>query len=196
MHRSVLPGVTDLAGMVSYVFGNPYLFISSSTVMTTAVVLAIGAAALASLRWARPRAVIARSAPTLTCLLAYFGVGSFALSLEIMARFHDAIPFETETQFVSGIGHLAIALVGIAILVPFVRRAAGDWLLANAVALLYWAVQVLVLDPPWFQFQGQGALIRAAALGAIAAATLLTTLAAALRRATHPRAALARIPSD
>ena len=195
MHASVLPGVTDLAGLVTYVLGNPYLFISSSTVMTTAVVLLIGALALAALRWDAPRRLIVRSAPTLTCVFAYFGAGSFALSVEILARFHDAIPHETETQFVSGIGHLVVAAAGVAVLVPFARRRSADWLLANAIALLYWTIQVLALDPPWFHFQGQGPLIRTAALGAIAGAALVTTFAGATRRARHPLAAAARIPS-
>jgi hypothetical protein len=195
MHASVLPGVTDLAGMVTYVLGNPYLFISSSTVMTTAVVAAIGALALAALRWSAPRRLIVRSAPTLTWVFAYFGGGSFALSVEILARFHDDIPLETETQFVSGVGHLVVAIAGIAIVAPFARHRPADWLLANAIALLYWTVQVVALDPPWFHFQGQGALIRTAALGAIAGVTLLTTIAGVFRRARHPLPAAARIPS-
>jgi len=37
MHASLVPTANDLAGLLAYVLGNPFLFISSSTVMTSAV---------------------------------------------------------------------------------------------------------------------------------------------------------------
>src|SRR2546430_9326870 len=92
-------------------------------------------------------------APTLAVILAYVGVGSFALSVEILARFHSAIPVETEVQFVSGIGHLVVALVGLAVLSSHLRRnTATAWLWAHTIALAYWTFQVEVLPPPWFSF--------------------------------------------
>jgi hypothetical protein len=63
------------------------------------------------------------------------------------------------------------------------RLAAGGrprWLRANAIALLYWALQIVILDPPWFSFQGQGELVRTAALSTIAALTLATAIGARL----------------
>src|SRR5206468_12164274 len=67
------------------------------------------------------------------------------------SRFHAAIPDETETQFVSGLGHLVEAAVAIALLIPFARRhTMTDWLWAHTVALTYWTFQVAVLTPPWF----------------------------------------------
>src|SRR5690242_2764319 len=44
VHASLIPTANDLAGLLAYVLGNPYLFISSSTVMTTG--LLIGAVGL------------------------------------------------------------------------------------------------------------------------------------------------------
>jgi hypothetical protein len=50
------------------------------------------------------------------------------------------------------------------------------WIVANIVAVGYWAAHVLVLTPPWFAFQGQLEVIRAAALGALAAGALVSAL--------------------
>lgn len=199
MQRSVVPGFDDLAGLVAYLGGNPNLFLSSATVMTATIVAVAGAVAVGAIRWPGSERLVARAAAALTLVFAYFGLGSFALSVEILVRFHSAIPVETETQFVSGIGHLGLAALGVAIVLPQARRRRPDWLLANAVALLYWALEVLLLDPPWFGFQGQGALIRLVALATIAALALATTLAALARRAAprarHPAGAVARISS-
>ena len=182
MYRSATPGVSELAGMFGYVLNNPFLFISSSTVMTSAVVVMAFGLALAAWRIDALHRLFTRSAGTLALIFLYFGLGSTVLAVEILLRFHDSIPVETETQFVSGAGHLGVGLIGIAVTLPF-ARGRTDWTLANAVALLYWTLQLLVLDPPWFRFQGQGDLTRAVAFGSIAALTLLTTLAAAARPA-------------
>jgi hypothetical protein len=108
-------------------------------------------------------------------LLLYFGVGSIVLATEILVRFHDAIPDATETQFASGVGHLLEAAAGIAVLTPHLRaRSRATWIVANAVAIGYWAAHVIVLTPPWFAFQGQLEVIRAAALGALAAGALVS----------------------
>jgi hypothetical protein len=173
MHASLVPTANDLAGLLAYVLGNPYLFISSSTVMTTGLVL--GAVAVSMVPRSAP--VMRVAGPPLAMLLVYFGVGSIVLATEILVRFHDAIPDATETQFVSGVGHLLEAAAGIAVLTPHLRaRSQLTWVVANAVAVCYWAAHVIVLTPPWFAFQGQLEVIRAAALCALAAGALVSAL--------------------
>ena len=157
MHSSVVPSPTDLAAMVAYVLGNPHLFISSSTVMTTGLVL--GAVALTAVPRGAP--ALRLIAPPLAMVLGYFGVGSILLATEILLRFHAAMPDATETQFVSGIGHFVEAAAGIAILLPHLGgRPRRLWVTANAIAILYWSAQVLVITPPWFAFQNQLELTR------------------------------------
>jgi hypothetical protein len=170
VHASVIPSLWDIGGLFGYLFGNPWLFISSTTVMTTGLI--IGAVAATALP--QRAAILGRIAPTLALILAYFGIGSFLLSIEIVLRFHDSIPYETEVQFVSGIGHLVVASVGLALLWSYLRgRPARAWLAAHNIALAYWAFQLAVLTPPWFSFQGQRDLITTAAL------VMLTVAAAA-----------------
>lgn len=165
MHASAIPSIWDIGGLVGYLLGNPLLFISSTTVMTTGLI--IGAVAVTALP--QRSAILGRVAPTLAIILAYFGIGSFALATEILLRFHDAIPVETEIQFVSGVGHLLEALAGIALLAPYLRRrGARVWLSAHNAALAYWTFQCAVLTPPWFAFQGQRELITTVALFAFA----------------------------
>ena len=167
MHPSAVPSIDDIGGLLTYLFGNPYLFISSTTVMTSGLI--VGAIAVAMLP-ARS-VVLRRVAPTLAVILGYFGIGSLLLSTEILLRWHHMIPYETEVQFVSGIGHLAEALVGIAVLRPYLRgRTRAEWLWAHNVALGYWTFQITVLTPPWFSFADQRALVTVAALGALAVA--------------------------
>jgi hypothetical protein len=181
MHASLVPTANDLAGLVAYVLGNPYLFISSSTVMTTGLVL--GAVAVSMVPRSAP--VMRIVAPPLAMLLFYFGVGSIVLATEILVRFHESIPDATETQFASGVGHLLEAAAGIAVLTPHLRaRSRLTWMVANGIAVAYWAAHVIVLTPPWFAFQGQLEAIRAAALGALAAGALVS---AVLWRAAPPR---------
>jgi hypothetical protein len=173
MHASLVPTANDLAGLLAYVLGNPYLFISSSTVMTTGLVL--GAVAVSMVPRSAP--VMRVVAPPLAMLLVYFGIGSMILATEILVRFHDSIPDATETQFASGVGHLLEAAAAIAVLSPHLRaRSRVAWIVANVVAVGYWAAHVLVLTPPWFAFQGQLEVIRAAALGALAAGALVSAL--------------------
>lgn len=168
MNYSVLvPTFPDLASLFGYVVDNPYLFVSSSTVMTTGLlfgVMTLGLVATAG-RFVPfvgdgLVAVVARAlrwcAPKLALALAYFGVGSIVLATEILLRFHRYIPLETEIQFRSGLGHLILAMVGIVALSPILRGLRRvEWLMANYWALAYWAVHVLLLTPPWFAFQGQ-----------------------------------------
>jgi hypothetical protein len=181
MYLSLVPSASDLAGLVTYVLGNPFLFISSSTVMTTGLV--IGAVAVSMVPRSAP--VMRVVAPPLAMLLVYFGLGSFVLATEILVRFHATIPEATETQFASGVGHLLEAAGGIAILSPHLRRRARrTWVVANAAAVAYWAAHVALLTPPWFAFQGQLEVVRAAALGALAAGALVS---AVLWRAAPPR---------
>jgi hypothetical protein len=162
---SLVPTPSDLAGLVGYVLGNPYLFISSSTVMTTGLVLGVVAVSVIP-RTAPALRVIA---PPLSIVLLYFGVGSMALATEILVRFHSVLPEATETQFASGIGHFVEAAAGIAILFPHLRRRSRRvWIVANAAAVTYWIAQVFLITPPWFEFQGQLELVRAFAYGALA----------------------------
>jgi hypothetical protein len=171
MHASLVPTPNDLAGLLAYILGNPYLFISSSTVMTTGLVL--GAVAVSMVPRSAP--VMRLVAPPLAMLLVYFGVGSILLATEILVRFHDSIPDATETQFASGIGHFLEAAAGVAVLIPHLRfRSRRTWIVANAVAVTYWAAHVIVLTPPWFAFQGQLEVVRAAALGTLAAGALIS----------------------
>src|SRR2546425_1878072 len=171
MHASLVPTANDLAGLVAYILGNPYLFISSSTVMTTGLVL--GAVAVSMVPRSAP--VIRLVAPPLAMLLAYFGVGSMVLATEILLRFHASIPDPTETQFASGVGHLLAAGAGIAVLAPPLRaRSRRAWIVAKSGAVADWSVQIIVLTAPWFAFQGQLEVIRAAALGALAMGALVT----------------------
>lgn len=173
MHASIVPTASDLAALVTYVLSNPFLFISSSTVMTTG--LLVGAVAVSMVPRSAP--VMRVVAPPLAMLLVYFGVGSFVLATEILVRFHDSIPEATETQFASGVGHFLEAAAGVAILTPHLRRRAQrTWIVANAVAVAYWAAHVAVLTPPWFAFQGQLEVVRVAALGALAAGALVSAV--------------------
>jgi hypothetical protein len=169
MHASLVPSATDLADLFGYLFGNPHLFISSSTVMTTGLVL--GAVAVSMVPRSAP--VMRIMAPPLAMLLGYFGIGSMVLATEILLRFHASIPEATETQFASGVGHLLEAAAGIAVLSPHLRtRSRRAWVVSNALAVAYWAIHVVVLTPPWFAFQGQFEVIRFAALGALAVGAL------------------------
>jgi len=182
MHASLVPTAIDLAGLLGYVLGNPFLFISSSTVMTTGLVL--GAVAMSLVPRGAPALRIA--APPLAMVLAYFGLGSMVLATEILVRFHGAIPDATETQFASGIGHLVEAAAGVGILFPHLRRRSRHaWLVANAVAVAYWMAQVLILTPPWFAFQGQFEVVRMLAVATLAAGALVSVLL--WRAAPRPR---------
>jgi hypothetical protein len=173
MHASLVPTASDLAGLVTYVLNNPFLFISSSTVMTTG--LLVGAVAVSMVPRSAP--LMRLVAPPLAMLLVYFGLGSLVLATEILVRFHDSIPEATETQFASGVGHFLEAAAGIAILTPHLRRRARrTWIVANAVAVAYWAAHVAVLTPPWFAFQGQLEVVRGAALCALAAGALVSAV--------------------
>src|SRR6267143_7025966 len=132
MHAPLVPSPSDLAGLLAYILGNPYLFISSSTVMTTGLVL--GAVAVSMVPRSAP--VMRVVAPPLALLLVYFGVGSIVLATEILIRFHASIPEATETQFASGVGHFLEAAAGIAVLSPHLRaRSRLVWMVANAVAV-------------------------------------------------------------
>ena len=81
MHASLVPTANDLAGLLAYVLGNPFLFISSSTVMTTGLVL--GAVAVSMVPRSAP--VMRVVAPPLAMLLVYFGVGSMILAGGVIA---------------------------------------------------------------------------------------------------------------
>lgn len=173
MHAAALPTIGDIGGLFAYIFGDPYLFISSTTAMTSGLLL--GAALVRVLP--RRAHILTRVAPTLAVILTYFGLGSIVLSTEILIRFHDTIPNETEIQFVSGLGHLVEAAMGIALLVPYLRgRTRAEWLWAHTLALAYWTFQVAVLTPPWFAFQGQREAVLHVVLIMLAVAASLNVL--------------------
>jgi hypothetical protein len=180
LHASAIPSIWDIGGLVGYLLGNPLLFISSTTVMTTGLI--IGAVAATALP--QRSAILGRVAPTLAIILAYFGIGSIALATEILVRFHGDWAYGTEVQFVSGIGHLVEAAAGVAILRPHLRgHSRRDWLWAHTAALAYWTFQIAVLTPPWFDFQGQHDLVMAAALVAMTVAASANVLL--WRRGAH-----------
>jgi hypothetical protein len=183
VHASAIPSIWDIGGLVGYLVGNPWLFISSTTVMTTGLIMA----AVVATALPQRGVLLRRIAPSLALLLAYFGLGSIALSTQILIRFHDSIPYETEVQFISGLGHLFEAAAGIALLFPYLRhRSAREWLTGHNVALAYWMFQIAVLTPPWFSFQGQRQLILGAALSAfLLAAIVNATLWSRLSTARH-----------
>src|SRR2546428_12288946 len=114
MPASLVPSPNDLASLLAYILSNPYLFISSSTVMTTGLV--VGAVAVSVVPRSAP--VMRVVAPPLAMLLVYFGAGSMVLATEIFVRFHDAIPDATETQVASGVGPILEAAAGLAPLPP------------------------------------------------------------------------------
>lgn len=173
MHASALPSIGDIGGLLAYVFGNPHLFISSTTVMTTG--LLFGAVLVSVLP--RRTQMLRRGAPTLAVILTYFGLGSLVLSTEILIRFHATIPHETEIQFVSGLGHFFEAALGIALLSPHLRgRTRADWMWAHTFALAYWTFQVAVLTPPWFAFQGQREAVLSVVLVMLTGAATLNVL--------------------
>ena len=180
MHPSVIPSIWDIGGLVGYLLGNPLLFISSTTVMTTGLIIA----AVAATALPQRSAILGRIAPTLAIILAYFGVGSFTLATEIILRFHGDWAYGTEVQFVSGVGHLLEAAVGLAVLWPHLRHhTRADWLWAHTTALAYWTFQITVLTPPWFDFQGQHDVVMAAALLAMTVAASANVLL--WRRSAH-----------
>jgi hypothetical protein len=173
MHASLVPSTYDLAGLLAYVLGNPFLFISSSTWMTTGILL--GAVALSIVPRSSP--VLRLVAPPLAMVLLYFGAGSMALATQILVRFHAVSPDAAETQFASGIGHLLAASAGIAILFPYLRgRSRRAWILSNAAAVVYWTAQILVLNPPWLAFGNQLDFTRPVALGALASGALVSVI--------------------
>ncbi|MBU6422551.1 MAG: hypothetical protein KGQ88_00785 [Chloroflexi bacterium] len=189
-----------MASMVTYVLGDPYLFIGSTTVMTTAMVLGavvLAATAAVPFRRADPISRTAETlldwaAPKLAIVLAYFGIGSMSLATEILIRYHGDNPVGTEIQFRSGVGHLAVALIGILLLSSRLRgHDLRRWLDAHFWALAYLSVQVLVFTPPWFDFQFQGALVfgiaRGALVGALAVNLYLWLIVARAVRLPAPR---------
>jgi hypothetical protein len=181
VYGSAFPTIGDIGGLLAYVLGNPHLFISSTTVMTSGLLLG---AVLVSVLPHRAH-TLRRVAPTLAVILVYFGLGSIVLSSEILIRFHYAIPNETEIQFVSGIGHLFEAAIGIALLVPYLRgHTKAEWLWAHTLALAYWTFQVAVLTPPWFAFQGQREAVLRVVLTMLAVAATVNVL---LWRRAAPR---------
>lgn len=184
MFHSLLapPGLGDVVSLLLFVLADPYLFIGSTTVMTSGIVLAclvLAATATYGRRRAAPVArasdrVLAWTGPKLAFVLAYFGVGSMVLATQILTRFHDLNPIGTEMQFRSGIGHLAVAALGILALRSYLRGLpVRTWVEAHFWALTYLTIHVMVFTPPWFEYQFQFDLVmgvtRAMLVSALAA---------------------------
>jgi len=160
VHLSLyFPSLSDWGGMFVYVLGNPDLFIRQSTVMTGAIGLL---AATLTYSW-RPRFLtrfLEAVTPTLIVILVIFSLGSLALSIEIWLRFHDSLPYECGVQLVSGAGHFVLGTVLIRALWPWVGRVSRrSWIKARLAGGVYWSLQVSLIEPEWFSFQGQRALI-------------------------------------
>ena len=181
MRTAVIPGFADVAELLGYVAANPYLFVSSSTVMTSGLIALAVLLRLAALRSGRAARLVAAVAAPMVLVLAYFGAGSIALATFLYARLHRSLPLETEIQLVSGLGHLAVAVGGIALLAGPAWRARG-FLSANLVASAYWILQLAVIRPPWLEFQEHGPLTRAIAFTVLGASAAVTCAAIARRR--------------
>lgn len=163
------PGLGEVVSLLGYLLSHPHLFIGSTTVMTTGLVMGVGlTAAFAAVGVPGPAGIADRLltwlAPKLALALAWFGIGSMILATEILFRFHHVFPEGTEMQFRSGLGHLAVAAIGIALLRSrLIRRTPREWVEAHFWALLYLSLHVVLLTPPWFDFMFQGELVRAVA---------------------------------
>lgn len=172
--------IGDFFTLLADLAGNPYLFIGSTTGVTSALVmltlLAVVTERVAFRIWPQylehPRVVLKVLrwiAPKLALVMIYFGVGSIALAGWIFLRFRLELPYEAGTQFWSGVGHLVVAAAGIAITAPFWRGLTErEWCLALPWAIGYWSFQVLFLTPQWFHFQGQYDLVMNVAKALIA----------------------------
>ncbi|MGH2379244.1 MAG: hypothetical protein ACRDGT_12310 [Candidatus Limnocylindria bacterium] len=163
------PGFGDVLSLLGYILTHPHLFIGSTTVMTTGLVVGVGLTAAFAAVGAPATPGVARGAdrlldwlaPKLTLVLAWFGIGSMLLATEILIRFHDVFPDGTEMQFRSGLGHLIVAVAGIGLLRSrLAGRTRRQWVEAHFWALTYLSLHVVLLTPPWFDFMFQGELIR------------------------------------
>lgn len=173
------PGFGEMVSLLGYILSHPHLFIGSTTVMTTGLVIGVGlTAAFAAVGAPASPSFAAMAgrvlfwlAPKLALALAWFGVGSMILATEILVRFHHVFPDGTEMQFRSGLGHLVVAAVGILLLRSrLIGRTRSEWVEAHFWALTYMSVHVVLLTPPWFDFMFQGELVRTVANLALALA--------------------------
>jgi hypothetical protein len=173
------PGFGEVVSLLGYILSHPHLFIGSTTVMTTGLVIGVGLTAAFAAVGAPASATFAAMAgrvlfwlaPKLALALAWFGVGSMILATEILLRFHHLFPEGTEMQFRSGLGHLVVAAIGILLLRSrLVGRSRSEWVEAHFWALTYMSVHVVLLTPPWFDFMFQGELVRTVANSGLALA--------------------------
>lgn len=170
---ALLPSVSGVGGMFLYLVGNPWLFVHQTTVMTVAVIVILDLLILTGqTRW-----LVARLAPLALLILAVFGLGALALSVEIWIRFHPSIPVPADIQLVSGVGHfVAAGVLAVPLLLASIRGETNRWLAAAWATVLYYQIQVVFFEPPWFSFQGQRLLIlRAFWVGTFSAIALLAT---------------------
>jgi hypothetical protein len=166
------PGLGEVISLLGYILSHPHLFIGSTTVMTTGLVIGVGlTAAFAAVGGpaspgfaAGAGRVLFWLAPKLALALAWFGAGSMILATEILLRFHHSFPEGTEMQFRSGLGHLLVAAIGILLLRSrLIGRTRTEWVEAHFWALTYMSIHVVLLTPPWFDFMFQGELVRTVA---------------------------------
>lgn len=166
------PGFGEVISLLGYILSHPHLFIGSTTVMTTGLVIGVGlTAALAAVgapAFPTFAAMAGRAlfwlAPKLALALVWFGVGSMILATEILLRFHEVFPEGTQMQFRSGLGHLVVAMIGVLLLRSrLAGRTRREWVEAHFWALTYMSVHVVLLTPPWFDFMFQGELVRTVA---------------------------------
>src|SRR2546430_13217631 len=105
MHASLVPTPSDLAGLLAYVLSNPYLFISSSTVMTTGLV----AGAFALTIFPRTAPALRLAGPPLSLPPLYFSVRRMAPAAAAPVPFPDMPPGAPATHLPYRVGHTLAA---------------------------------------------------------------------------------------
>lgn len=85
-------------------------------------------------------------------------VGSAWVSIYLFTKFQTSLPVESWKQLWSGVGHIAIPVLVIAICWYQIKRgnyAKVNWGAAWIAANLYWLYQLVLNTPPWLGFQEQ-----------------------------------------
>lgn len=174
---------SDFVALFGHIFSDPALFLGPTTGQTAGLdLVTMGLVAGQLILVPRPtwRFKYQR------VLLKYFGMlfpvvllvnigmalGSIGISGYLFAQFHDSLPVESWKQLWSGVAHVAVSVLVIAVCLRQVRRGcysranwAVSWILANA----FWLYQLLLNTPPWLGFQDQlTVLLGSALLGAFA----------------------------
>lgn len=85
-------------------------------------------------------------------------VGSIWVSGYLFAKFQTALPLESWKQLWSGLGHVAVPLMVVAVCWHQITRGSFsrlEWAAAWTAANLYWLYQLTLNTPPWLEFQQQ-----------------------------------------